>query len=440
MSEPAAKKAKTSERKLNAVLCGSGEYTTGYVHSGGSKSDKKVGVIGLCFFELRRLGKVDSIAIAGTNGTKFPGIRKHLKDNISDVYGGLDTTIVSYPADDVGRDAVAYKAALDTLSPGDVTTIFTPDDTHFEIAKYAIEKGIHVLVTKPPVMTVKDQLELVALAKAKNVFVMVEYHKRWDPIYRDARNRASTKLGDFAFFQSFMSQPKFQLETFRYWAGKSSDISYYLNSHHIDIHCWSMDGKGKPLKVTASGATGVAHSDEFKCPKGTEDTITLLTEWENTASGNRGTALYTASWSAPKADVHSQQRFHYMGTGGEMTVDQAHRNYHVCTHEDGYNAINPLYMYYLPSAEGNFDGHHGYGYKSIESFLKGAEAINNGTSTLDELDAVLPTLKATLVTTAILEAGRRSLDAGGASIAIEHDAAGNIKDFSEGVPKVTRFA
>ena len=45
----------------------------------------QVGVIGLCFFELRRLGKVDSIAIAGTNGTKFPGIRKHLKDNISDV-------------------------------------------------------------------------------------------------------------------------------------------------------------------------------------------------------------------------------------------------------------------------------------------------------------------------------------------------------------------
>lgn len=27
---PAAKKAKTDVRKLNAVLCGSGEYTTGY--------------------------------------------------------------------------------------------------------------------------------------------------------------------------------------------------------------------------------------------------------------------------------------------------------------------------------------------------------------------------------------------------------------------------
>jgi hypothetical protein len=48
---------------------------------------------------------------------------------------------------------------------------------------------------------------------------MVEYHKRWDPIYKDARNRINTKLGDCAFFQSFMSQPKFQLETFKAWVG-----------------------------------------------------------------------------------------------------------------------------------------------------------------------------------------------------------------------------
>ena len=47
-----------------------------------------------------------------------------------------------YPKDDVKRQADAYKTALDTLSPGDVTTIFTPDDTHFEIAKYAIERGM----------------------------------------------------------------------------------------------------------------------------------------------------------------------------------------------------------------------------------------------------------------------------------------------------------
>lgn len=42
-------------------------------------------------------------------------------------------------------------------------------------------------------------------------------------------------------------------------------------------------------------------------------------------SKNQGTAVYTASWVAPKADVHSQQGFHYMGYTGEARVDQAHR-------------------------------------------------------------------------------------------------------------------
>ena len=55
-----------------------------------------------------------------------------------------------------------------------------------------------------------------------------------------------------------MSQPKFQLDTFRSWAGISSDISYYLNSHHIDFHCWSMIGKAIPVSVVGTASTGVA--------------------------------------------------------------------------------------------------------------------------------------------------------------------------------------
>ena len=39
--------------KPNVILFGTGEYTTGYVHSDGSKSDKGVGVVGLVRFDLR---------------------------------------------------------------------------------------------------------------------------------------------------------------------------------------------------------------------------------------------------------------------------------------------------------------------------------------------------------------------------------------------------
>lgn len=45
----------------------------------------------------------------------------------------------------------------------------------------------------------------------------------FDPVYSDAKARAKS-LGEFNFFSAWMSQPKSQLETFRAWAGKDSDI------------------------------------------------------------------------------------------------------------------------------------------------------------------------------------------------------------------------
>lgn len=55
---------------------GTGEYTTGYVGGAASGSDKKVGVVGLTLFDLRRRGKVDKLSMAGVSGGKFPGIRE----------------------------------------------------------------------------------------------------------------------------------------------------------------------------------------------------------------------------------------------------------------------------------------------------------------------------------------------------------------------------
>jgi hypothetical protein len=54
---------------------GTGEYTTGFVGGGASKSDKKVGVVGLTLFDLRRRGKVGKLSMVGVSGDKFPAIR-----------------------------------------------------------------------------------------------------------------------------------------------------------------------------------------------------------------------------------------------------------------------------------------------------------------------------------------------------------------------------
>lgn len=68
-------------------------------------------------------------------------------------------------------------------------------------------------------------------------------------------------------------------------------------------------------------------------------------------------------------------------------------------------------MKYAPDEEGNFNGQTGYGYISFEKFVDAVTALKEGRVTLDDLDKRgLPTLKNTIATGAILEAGRRSLD------------------------------
>ncbi|RMZ18220.1 hypothetical protein D0862_00473 [Hortaea werneckii] len=412
---------------LNVCMVGTGEYTTGFVGGGMSGSDKKVGVVGLTLFDLRRRGKVGKLSMVGTSGNKFPAIREHLHKNITQAYNGLDTSFESFPGNEE-RDPEAYKKAIDALSPGDAITIFTPDPTHYPIALYAIQRKIHVMITKPAVKLLSEHQSLIEEAKKNNVFVYIEHHKRFDPAYADARNRAVRgNLGEFNYFYSYMSQPKSQLETFKAWAGKDSDISYYLNSHHIDV-CESMVPEYRPTKVMASASKGIA--TDLGCAPETEDTITLLVDWEKKdGSGRRATGVYTASWSAPqKSGVHSQQYFHYMASKGEVRVNQAKRGYDVTEDEAGLTWYNPFYMKYAPDEEGNFAGQGGYGYVSFEKFVDAIQALKEGRATLDDLDKRgLPTLKNTIATGAILEAGRRSLDEGRPVEVVEKDGQWALK-------------
>ncbi|TPX37816.1 hypothetical protein SeMB42_g06746 [Synchytrium endobioticum] len=397
---------------MSVLMVGTGEYTTGFVHAGASLSDKKVGVVALVLFDMRLRGKIGRISAAGKTGRKNQMIRDHLKRNIGNVYRNVNIHLDLYPADGVDRDVFAYKHAMDRMSPGDAVTIFTPDDTHYEIALYAIRKRLHVLIAKPCVKTLREHQHLIEEAETYNVLVVVEYHKRFDPIYADARERIRT-LGDFSFMAAYMSQPKFQLNTFKSWAGKTSDISYYLNSHHIDLHLWAISDRAKPIRVTASASTGVATSPPYECESGTEDTITLMVQWKNTESGNLGTAVYTSSWIAPKAEVHSQQRFFYMGHKGEIRVDQAHRGYEIATDDDGVASINPLFMRYTPDGQGRYAGQGTYGHKSIECWADACIEIKNGRKQPQDFVGVLATIQETVMVTAVLEAGRRSLDDGG---------------------------
>ena len=85
---------------------------------------------------------------------------------------------------------------MDKMKPGEAVIIFTPDSastplstrvvswltsligTHYPIAKYALERKLHVLVTKPATQLLSHHIDLIELAEKNGVICFVEHHKR----------------------------------------------------------------------------------------------------------------------------------------------------------------------------------------------------------------------------------------------------------------------
>ncbi|KAJ3201858.1 hypothetical protein HDU67_001012 [Dinochytrium kinnereticum] len=171
-------------KPINVLVVGTGEYTTGYVHNAPSTSDKSLGVICLVLFDLRSRRKVNRILLAGTTGLKNAQIRSHLEQGIQKRYTNLtNVNVEMFPLDGVVKDDRAYLTAMGELGRGDAVVVFTPDDTHFGICSEAVARGLHVLVAKPAVKTLKEHQTLADAAKQNNVLAVVELHKRFDPIY-----------------------------------------------------------------------------------------------------------------------------------------------------------------------------------------------------------------------------------------------------------------
>lgn len=85
----------------------------------------------------------------------------------------------------------------------DLIVIPTPNDTHFPLAKAAIEAGKHVVVDKPFTVTLSQARELDALAKSLGKLLSVFHNRRWDSDFLTVKALiADGSLGEVAFFES----------------------------------------------------------------------------------------------------------------------------------------------------------------------------------------------------------------------------------------------
>lgn len=91
-----------------------------------------------------------------------------------------------HPEIEVFVDEMAGGVHVPTPDDCNVFIIATPSETHYEIAKYHLEKGHHVLVEKPLTLKHDEAKELYDLAQEKDVVFLAGHTQRFNPVFTEA--------------------------------------------------------------------------------------------------------------------------------------------------------------------------------------------------------------------------------------------------------------
>lgn len=127
------------------------------------------------------------------------------------------------------------------LGKVDAVSIAVPTSLHFEVARYFLAAGSHVLVEKPITTTVEQADELIRLAREKNRVLMVGHLERFNPAIIALEGR----LNQPSFIESTRLAP---------FKPRATDVSVVLDLmiHDIDI---ILDIVDSPIThIEASGA------------------------------------------------------------------------------------------------------------------------------------------------------------------------------------------
>ncbi len=135
----------------------------------------------------------------------------------------------------------------------------TPDATHFDYCKKALEAGKHVVVEKPFTMNSEEAEKLIALAKKQNRLLSVFQNRRWDGDYLTVKKVIQEKLlGRLISFESHFDRYRnfIQPNTWKEERNTGAEIVYNLGAHMIDQ---AYDLFGKPTSVFAE--IGIQRTD-----------------------------------------------------------------------------------------------------------------------------------------------------------------------------------
>ena len=136
-------------------------------------------------------------------------------------------------------DVKTFRTLEDMLADDliELVIVNTPNATHYDYAKKALEAGKHVVVEKPFTVTVSEGNELIELAKKQNKKLSVYQNRRYDSDYKTIKKVLSQNvLGELIEVEMHFDRYKKELspKLHKEIPGAGTGSLYDLGSHLID--------------------------------------------------------------------------------------------------------------------------------------------------------------------------------------------------------------
>ncbi len=179
-----------------------------------------------------------------------------------------------------GEKAASFEALLEDERI-DVINVLTPNAYHAQFAIPAMDAGKHVIVEKPPEMTLEKTDAMIEAAKRNNVKLAISLQVRFrKPIERIKEAIDSGRFGRLlcgdTFMKWFRPTDYYLMDDWRSKREEGAGVTIQHAFHYIDL-LYHLVG---PVKRVEAKMTNVAHP-QVKL----EDTLLAFLEYENGAFG-----------------------------------------------------------------------------------------------------------------------------------------------------------
>lgn len=378
-------------------------------------------------YQLQHEGVVGDLSVVSLQSRTLKALAEN--ETIRRAFPGHSFKPYPDPSQDpMAKNPDLYKEVIAAMPPRQLVVIGVPDQLHFEVVMNALRANQNVIVVKPLVLTVAEAKTIEEEARRRELFVGIEYHKRFDDRSLLARRRYREGMfGEFRLGTArLMEKWYYRHSNFQNWfTCENTDAFTYIGCHYVDfVHF--VTGL-LPRSVSVYGI-----KDTF--PNGNEGFLWTDARviWENGACLNVQNTLSFPD-EAPGSNTQGITMYFSDGARGAWLE-----------HSDQYRGIKYCYthrsdapgatMFAEPSTEyfqyvdtgGPGLQCIGYGFRSVAALVKAVqrvEAADNRRAVLDDIDhyGLLATPKNSSFNEAVIEAARLSILNDGREAVIDGD-------------------